>query len=423
MANYSDLILNDKTIMSWRNAVPNQEESYFNFIFTKQDKYSGKIKLRNLFEKMYSGKYKEKRMEECAAFIDEERFEIFYYNDVKTIKSRLDNIGLTLEKIDTIICDILDISKDEENMRFVTMNEDEFWDNELSDELSDEEEDRLLNKYYDVQKKMEGESLGFFPILRRIRAKLNEAPNQYNLFLHLTEGMEAVLSERKYLFSLDRSEYEKYLEEGPIHDELRIAFEKEGYEIEENIELYSRDGWWEIETEGKDRWIKKGDEKINIYEEIKFEDLCRNYELVPYSTEKKIRIERSHLERAKVHFSTHDFDLVYIRLIIDLEIAINKYWNRIYKNFVFSKKCNESFKESLKDMGKDLGLVDRLKFLLIFIGRKDINESFFDKIQETYDARNNVVHHQRKNFRTDKVYQSIKAVEQAINMLHDLAIE
>ncbi len=67
--------------------------------------------------------------------------------------------------------------------------------------------------------------------------------------------------QRTILTSLDKSKYQKYLKEGPIHDNLRKAIEKEGYEVREDAKLkkvkdqgitWRKEGGW---------WIIQGDKK------------------------------------------------------------------------------------------------------------------------------------------------------------------
>lgn len=80
-----------------------------------------------------------------------------------------------------------------------------------------------------------------------------------------------LLSHEDKRFSLNLSEYEKSLVEGPIKETLRDAFEAGGYEISENAELcLKEDKEWAIREDGKDIFtIKMDADELNIYEDRK----------------------------------------------------------------------------------------------------------------------------------------------------------
>ncbi len=160
---------------------------------------------------------------------------------------------------------------------------------------------------------------------------------------------------------------------------------------------------------------------ITEYDEITpIETVYEEYDLVPNYDEKKIRLERTHLEHAKAHFTTLDFDLVYIRLMIDLELAINRCLNDIYQDYVETSDTNITC--DLRKMGQKLSLVDQLKFVLVFIGKQNVPRLLFESIEDAYDTRNTIIHQNQKNFEAKKVYQAIEAVEEVIDRLNDITI-
>ncbi len=73
--------------------------------------------------------------------------------------------------------------------------------------------------------------------------------------------------EEKYLFNL--SDHEQYLEEGPINEKLRDAFGDEGYEVSENASLSQEgDNVWVIREDGKEIFTIRTDaDELKIYEE------------------------------------------------------------------------------------------------------------------------------------------------------------
>ncbi len=71
----------------------------------------------------------------------------------------------------------------------------------------------------------------------------------------------------KYQFSLDLSEYEDYLEEGPVNKTMMEAFDEKGSQLEEDAEL-SKEGdeiWWIYEN-GSRSYMIEVDDSLNIYD-------------------------------------------------------------------------------------------------------------------------------------------------------------
>lgn len=73
----------------------------------------------------------------------------------------------------------------------------------------------------------------------------------------------------EYLFSLNRTEYEEYLEEGTIPAELVEVFEEKGYDIEDDAMLVEEDEKWLLSGTETKYVIELEDEKINISREGK----------------------------------------------------------------------------------------------------------------------------------------------------------
>jgi len=120
-----------------------------------------------------------------------------------------------------------------------------------------------------------------------------------------------------YMFSLNRTEYEGYLEEGTIHEKLREAFEEEGHEVGENATLSKEERWrvlWIGEDgEEKEYQIEKSDEELKVtrggYVELLrgtrrvIEDLTSLMESAEYLPE-----VINDMARLTVSFSSQEFD-------------------------------------------------------------------------------------------------------------------
>jgi len=128
------------------------------------------------------------------------------------------------------------------------------------------------------------------------------------------------------------------------------------------------------------------------------------------------KLERKYLETAKVHFTTCDFDLVYIELIIAIETAIKQYLR--YKYQLLSRTDNKSL--NLESMVKDLSLIDLIKFGIVFLGERELDDSLIQSIKKTYDKRNNIIHNQAKRFIRIEVIEAIETTEKVINIIGEL---
>ena len=88
----------------------------------------------------------------------------------------------------------------------------------------------------------------------------------------------------------------------------------------------------------------------------KFDDV----NIVSEDIDKTIKLEWKYLEVAKVHFTTYEFNLAYIELIIALETALKTYLRRRY--IALSKTKDKTL--NLGSMTKNLSLIDLVKFVV-----------------------------------------------------------
>jgi len=57
------------------------------------------------------------------------------------------------------------------------------------------------------------------------------------------------------IFNIDRAEFEPYLEDGPVHENIRAVFEEEGIELGEDAEVVEEDDAWIIVEDGKEKYV------------------------------------------------------------------------------------------------------------------------------------------------------------------------
>lgn len=130
----------------------------------------------------------------------------------------------------------------------------------------------------------------------------------------------------------------------------------------------------------------------------------------------QIKIDRSYLELAKVHFTEFYFDFVYIELIIALENATKSYFKRKHKELSKSKKTPIN----LEKFVKDLSLMDLIKFVLVFVGNVKLDSSLIAELEKTINKRNNIIHNKASKFKIADVARSIEVVEEMLNIIDKL---
>jgi len=144
----------------------------------------------------------------------------------------------------------------------------------------------------------------------------------------------------------------------------------------------------------------------------KFDDI----EVVTDFYNTSVRLNQSYLEKAKVHFTEFNFDLVHIELIIALENATKSY---------FKKKCLELSKNkkspvNFEKMVKNISLIDLIKFVIGFVGNVKLDSSLIQEVEKTYNKRNNIIHNRARRFKVTEVMKSIESVEQMLNIINEL---
>jgi len=141
--------------------------------------------------------------------------------------------------------------------------------NEETHRIEIEEEDLVIIE--------EGEEVGtllrtgyeqYFEEAGEIPEQLRQSVNAY-LEHGIPEGAELTRGEE--LFSLDLDEYEQYLEEGLIHQNLREAFVEQGFTLPENTNLTEENGEWEVFDADEDETLYRidvGEDELIIRPEL-----------------------------------------------------------------------------------------------------------------------------------------------------------
>lgn len=139
-------------------------------------------------------------------------------------------------------------------------------------------------------------------------------------------------------------------------------------------------------------------------------------EIVSESVDRKIKIERKYLEIAKIHFTEYAFDLVYIELIIALENTVNTYLKGRYLEI----SGGEGKTLNIARMVKNLSLINLLKFIIVFYGKRKLDKALIDSMERTYGRRNNVMHNRASTFKREEVVESIETTEKVIEIIKNL---
>jgi len=183
-----------------------------------------------------------------------------------------------------------------------------------------------------------------------------------------------------------------------------------------NLGLYPelRDIRTILDQTGDDELVYLDMTPILEYEDSpdKFDDI----NIISEGLDKEIKIERKYLEIAKVHFTTYDFDLVYIELVISLETALKSYLKEKYTKL--SKTNNKNL--NLESMVKNLSLIDLIKFVVVFLGKKELEDSLVNSLKKIYDKRNNIIHNNAKKFKRLEVVKAIEDIEKSLKIVDDL---
>ncbi|MFO7792733.1 MAG: restriction endonuclease [Candidatus Saliniplasma sp.] len=151
-------------------------------------------------------------------------------------------------------------------------------------------------------------------------------------------------SDSKFLFSLDTSGYDEDIEEGKISGELKKAFEKKGFGVEEDAELFEESGrWWIREDEVTKYLIKRDDKETKIYDsysEKTMEELHPG-DVIDYIVQVSLPFRL---------FIRH-YDNLGLKLRL---IERGKKVESVYYDMSSSKDFKKEFSKDLKDLEKSL---------------------------------------------------------------------
>ncbi len=143
-----------------------------------------------------------------------------------------------------------------------------------------------------------------------------------------------------HLFDIDISQFEKYIQEGKIHENIVEIFTKKGYEIGDDAEIIKKNGLTVISEEGEKRYlVRKNKQNIKIYEtpDEKHLDLILPNDTVYFNAYTDLPFEKL----------IKNYDDLYLRLRV-IEDGDSR--EERYLNLSSIKAFEEGFKEELIDL-------------------------------------------------------------------------
>ncbi|HJH30111.1 MAG TPA: hypothetical protein C5S51_10575 [Methanosarcinaceae archaeon] len=128
------------------------------------------------------------------------------------------------------------------------------------------------------------------------------------------------------------------------------------------------------------------------------------------------KIDKKYLEMAKIHYTEYHFDLVYIELFISVESALNDCLRM--KSKQLSKEKGSYV--NLDEVFKKVKLMDKIRFVISFIGKQKLDEELMVSIKEAYHVRNSKIHNNQKNFKRSDAIKAIEDVEKLVAIINGL---
>lgn len=138
--------------------------------------------------------------------------------------------------------------------------------------------------------------------------------------------------------------------------------------------------------------------------------------LIEEDLKSDIKIDKRYLEMAKIHYSEYHFDLVYIELFISLESSLNRYITM--KSNKLSEELDQ--KVELDKIFENVKFMDRIRFVVSFIGKKELDKVLMSDIKIAYNVRNNIIHNNQKKFKRKNVIKAIEDVEKIVQIINSL---
>ena len=108
--------------------------------------------------------------------------------------------------------------------------------------------------------------------------------------------------------------------------------------------------------------------------------------------------------------------LVYIELFISVESALNE---------CLRMKSKQLSKEGVKTVNLDamfenVKLMEKIKFVISFIGKQELDEALMESIKQAYNVRNNKIHNNQKKFKRVDAIKAIEDVEKLVAIINGL---
>lgn len=127
-------------------------------------------------------------------------------------------------------------------------------------------------------------------------------------------------------------------------------------------------------------------------------------------------IERPYLEMAKVFFTTCDYDLVYVYLVMSVERELYSYYER-----KTAKGRNRRININLETTFKALSFMNKLKLVNLLSNKNIIPDRLVEEFSKVYQKRTSIVHFKSLNFNRNDVNVAIEISEKINKIVHRLA--
>jgi hypothetical protein len=356
----SSLRISDYGVFSWANELPIDFIPILSFIFLPDE------------NKVY-------REEEDG----EEYFSFSYVSDVKKVKNRFKSFSFTIPEIDKTISEIIDLPL--RKMKLIAYFL--FWQN------------------HSLESGEGGDKLNSDLIKFLVEFEDDNFKNDFILLVYNLGGYE--LEEIEY----DSSE--ETVDDGKddyTHEDEFNLLKFQQHDLGNYLDL--RDICIFLELSNDEDMINLDLSSAHLFG-IETPESLESLSLVLDIYNSRVEVKQKYLERAKIHFTEHRFDLVYVELFISVEAALYSYEKTKYLQL--SENGEE---KKLGTILKKVSLLDRIRILVVFIGQYKLDGELISVIEKAYETRNQIVHLNRKRFALDDSINAIKAVEKLINIIN-----
>jgi hypothetical protein len=241
------------------------------------------------------------------------------------------------------------------------------------------------------------------------RISIKEAKKRLNEF-HIT--LDEIDKNLSILLNIKNFNFDLIDENNTISDEYEgTEVEEKYYEVMKKLDYINIDNYTALRALRKE--IDQTSEKQSIL--LDFKEIVENEEeILEIKNEfnekiinSEIKIRRNYLSNAKVFFTTCDYDLVYIYLIVALEKTIMMFYDKNKFRFIKVKKQRLDFMTKVN--------------LIFELNKEKFSEDVGEKINKIYNKRNSIIHYGGiKEYNRKMVCEDIYFVEEVITNIKQI---